>query len=60
MVARWSASSGNVDIGRDMVSFGEIPGMQLYIALRRLTDDTHLAVAVYGTAPSQRYRVDHA
>ena len=52
--ARWLTVvglAGNVDIGRDMVSFGEIPGMQLYIPYAA-SPTTRLAVAVYGTAPN--------
>jgi len=52
--ARWLTVvglAGNVDIGRDMVSFGELPGMQLYIPYAA-SPTTRLAVAVYGTAPN--------
>ncbi len=53
--ARWLTVvglAGNVDIGRDMVSFGEIPGMQLYIPYAA-SPTTRLALAVYATAPNR-------
>lgn len=43
---------GSVDIGRDMVSFGELPGMQLYVPYAD-SPTTRLAVAVYGRAPNR-------